>query len=124
MPIIEKKSQSSDSDIDNIMAAFKALTINHVKHKTNEVSRIDKIEIDIREMIKAIKQLINNQRSDDCFNFRNSELIRNSRLYNDIQEELREKRNKNIEIREANIKYFKIILVSNNPEIKCLKVKI
>ncbi|CAG8703109.1 2380_t:CDS:2 [Cetraspora pellucida] len=53
VPIVEEKSQSTDTDIDNIMAALGALMINHVKQETNEVSRIDKIEADVREMARA-----------------------------------------------------------------------
>ncbi|CAG8690179.1 6060_t:CDS:2 [Cetraspora pellucida] len=53
VPIVEEKSQSIDTDIDNITAALRALTINRVKQETNEVSRIDKIEADVREMARA-----------------------------------------------------------------------
>ncbi|CAG8769432.1 9623_t:CDS:1, partial [Racocetra fulgida] len=60
LPVIEEKLQTNESDIDSITTALEALTINRVKQETDNGTKIDKIESDIKELVKVIRELTNN----------------------------------------------------------------
>ncbi|KAF0439665.1 hypothetical protein F8M41_004137 [Gigaspora margarita] len=75
--IVEKKSHSSDSDIDSITATIEALNINRVKQEND--NKIDKIESDIKELMKAVKELTNINSLTRHFISRGSNVVHSSR---------------------------------------------
>ncbi|CAG8545291.1 907_t:CDS:2, partial [Dentiscutata heterogama] len=77
--IVEEKSHSSETDIDGITASLKALTINRVKQEPNNDSKIDKIESDIKELMKVVKELTSNNSSSVFTRSRNLNSVQNPR---------------------------------------------
>ncbi|CAG8537537.1 6112_t:CDS:1, partial [Scutellospora calospora] len=61
--MVGEKSHSSDPDVDGITATLEALTLNRVKQENNNDSKIDKIESDIKELMKVVKELTSNNSS-------------------------------------------------------------
>src|SRR6185312_7030522 len=74
--MVEEKSHSSETDVDDITASLEALTINWVKQKPNNNSKIDKIESDIKELMKVVKELTINNSSSVFSHSRNQTLCK------------------------------------------------
>ncbi|CAG8639725.1 3199_t:CDS:2, partial [Racocetra fulgida] len=50
--VVEEKSQSNETGVDSITNALEALTINKISQKASNVTKMDKIESDIKELVK------------------------------------------------------------------------
>ncbi|CAG8463162.1 18053_t:CDS:2, partial [Dentiscutata erythropus] len=144
----EERAQSNDADVEGITMALGALTINRVKQETNNVSRIDKLEENMKEITKMFKQFIENQETSEHTNTRNQDTTRPRKqnsmsrqcfvcqrkghvacscLNKVVQGQLeqrndqREIRPENIDNRDVNICYFEIMDTSLNSGVECLK---
>ncbi|CAG8524946.1 25019_t:CDS:1 [Dentiscutata erythropus] len=146
----KEKSRLNDADIDSITTMIEALTINWVKQESINDSKIEKIETDIKELMKVVKELISNNLSFGRSQSRSASFTRpqrnldNHQYFNCQQEgyiscncpnqiaqdppdqrnEQRDIKTENVEVLEANIRYFEITTGSSNFEIECLKVEI
>ncbi|CAG8534670.1 15448_t:CDS:2 [Dentiscutata heterogama] len=74
--MVEEKSHSSKT---GITASLEALTINRVKQEPNNDSKIDKIESDIKKLMKVVKELTSNNSSSVFSHSRNPNSVQNSR---------------------------------------------
>ncbi|CAG8781847.1 2551_t:CDS:2 [Cetraspora pellucida] len=52
LPIAEEKAHANNHNIDSIAVMIEALTINYMKQEINDASRLDKIETEIKEMMR------------------------------------------------------------------------
>ncbi|CAG8763033.1 5584_t:CDS:2, partial [Cetraspora pellucida] len=148
--LVEEKSQPSKSTIDSITTVLEALTINWVNQEASDVTKIDKIEADIKELVKVVKKLTSstapghsvprnqyptrgsrtNIDNQQCFKCQQEGHISCNCPNQDLQgppveqrNELRNLRNEDVEIRGANIRYFEITSTTDNPGVEYLKVK-
>ncbi|CAG8712102.1 23057_t:CDS:2 [Dentiscutata erythropus] len=147
---IEERPQSGNTNVEGITAALEALTINCVKQETNDASRIDKLEENMKEIMKMFKQFIENQGTSERSNSRNQDTMRSQRQNstgcqcfvrqgeghmarncpNSVAQGQIEQRNdqrkmkpENIDNRDINIHYFEIMDTSSNIGVECLKVE-
>ncbi|CAG8718320.1 14229_t:CDS:1, partial [Cetraspora pellucida] len=58
--IVKEKTYLAKLDIDNLTATLKTLTINQIKQESSNDNKINKIKSYIRELIKVVKELTNN----------------------------------------------------------------
>ncbi|CAG8538143.1 6691_t:CDS:1, partial [Dentiscutata heterogama] len=140
------KPQANNPDIDSITVAMKVLTINSMKQKTSNASRLDVIETKMKEITRIVKQLVDKQTIVGCSNDRNQNFTRDSKYQrqssnnqrcfncqqeghiscncpNRIAQNCPEQRDVINENRNTNICYFEIINISLNLGIECLKVE-
>ncbi|CAG8634179.1 9179_t:CDS:2, partial [Scutellospora calospora] len=96
--------------------------LKNIKQEVNNDSKIDKIELDIKELVKVVRELTSN----------NSSTFYHSRSPNSVQsprsqrrnDEQRDVRNEGVKIAGANIRYFEVTSGSDSSGVECLKVEI
>ncbi|CAG8715019.1 7310_t:CDS:2, partial [Racocetra fulgida] len=74
-----EEKPSVNADIDNMTAVFEALTINQVKQETSDERRIDRIESDISEIVKTVRQLAENHMDQIVLTMRTPGVINSER---------------------------------------------
>ncbi|CAG8476876.1 12187_t:CDS:2 [Dentiscutata heterogama] len=76
---VEEKPQANCLDVDSIIAAIEALPINCIKQETSDTSRLDVIEMEMKEITRMVKQLVDKQTMVGHPNDRNQNFTRDSR---------------------------------------------
>ncbi|CAG8505849.1 3993_t:CDS:2 [Dentiscutata erythropus] len=123
LTMAEEKSYLNDAEVDGITAIMKAPTVNRVKQESISNSKIEKIEMDIKELMKVVKELTSNNSSfgwshsrsasftrlqknidsHQCFNCQQEGHILHN-YSNQITQNLPDQRNEQRDMRTKNVK--------------------